>query len=64
MHRADSEHEDVGAAHQAAGVFVVDRALRCADERGQLPNFVAVSFYDIGDAMGAVDELNSLDRGG
>jgi hypothetical protein len=40
--------------------FIVERARRCADERGRLPNFVAVSFYDIGDVIGAVDELNGL----
>ena len=40
--------------------FIVERARRCADERGKMPNFIAVSFYDIGDVLGAVDELNGL----
>ena len=40
--------------------FIVDRARRCAEQRGRLPNFIAVSFYGIGDVMGAVDELNGV----
>jgi len=40
--------------------FIVERARRCAGERGTLPNFVAVSFYGIGDVLGAVDELNGV----
>ena len=42
--------------------FIVERAHRCARERGALPNFVAVSFYGIGDVLGAVDELNGVGR--
>jgi hypothetical protein len=42
--------------------FIVERARRCATERGAIPNFVAVSFYGIGDVLGAVDELNGLSR--
>ena len=38
----------------------MERARRCADDRGQMPNFIAVSFYGIGDVLGAVDELNGL----
>jgi hypothetical protein len=41
--------------------FIVERARRCAQVRGQLPNFVAVSFYGIGDVLGAVDELNGVE---
>ena len=48
------------AAIVNARSFIVDRARRCARERGQLPNFIAVSFYGIGDVMGAVDELNGV----
>jgi hypothetical protein len=40
--------------------FIVDRARECAAERGQLPNFIAVNFFNIGDLMGAVDELNGV----
>ncbi len=40
--------------------FLVARARECAEQRGQVPNFLAVNFYGIGDLMGAVDELNGL----
>lgn len=43
-------------AHDA----VVDRARRCERERGQLPNFVAVDFYGIGEVVEAVDTLNGV----
>jgi hypothetical protein len=33
---------------------------RCERERGQLPNFVAVNFYDKGDLFPVVDELNGI----
>ncbi|GIU88365.1 MAG: hypothetical protein KatS3mg009_2880 [Acidimicrobiia bacterium] len=39
---------------------VVERARRCAAERGRLPNLVAVDFFTIGDVRGAVDVLNGL----
>lgn len=35
------------------------RARQCQDERGHLPNFVAVNFYDSGDLFQVVDALNS-----
>lgn len=38
--------------------FLLDRARRCASERGQLPNFVAVNFSDQGDLFAVVNELN------
>ena len=34
---------------------------RCRQERGMLPNFVAVNFYDEGDLFPAVDRLNGVD---
>ncbi len=40
--------------------FIVDRARACEAERGQLPNFVAVDFYGIGDVIGAIDTLNGV----
>jgi hypothetical protein len=40
--------------------FIVERARRCARERGQLPDFVAVDFYGIGDTIAAVDTLNGV----
>jgi hypothetical protein len=33
---------------------------RCRRERGMLPNFVAVNYFDQGDLFGAVDELNGV----
>ena len=33
---------------------------RCRDQRGRLPNFVAVDFYDLGDLFRVVDELNGF----
>ena len=35
-----------------------ERAQRCHDERGLLPNLVAVDFYERGDLFGVVDTLN------
>ncbi len=40
--------------------FIVERAQRCAAERGKLPNFIAVDFFSLGDVIGAVDELNGV----
>lgn len=37
---------------------IVDRARRCRDEGGRLPNIVAVNFSDEGDVRAAVDRLN------
>jgi len=36
------------------------RAKQCQAEGGQLPNFIAVNFYDIGDLFKVVDEMNGL----
>ncbi|MBM3659181.1 MAG: hypothetical protein FJW95_06715 [Actinobacteria bacterium] len=36
-----------------------DRAFRCMEERGLLPNLVAVDFYERGDLFGVVDALNA-----
>lgn len=40
--------------------FLVDRARRCEAERGMLPNYLAVDFYNLGDVVGAADELNGV----
>ncbi|MGY4642321.1 hypothetical protein [Cellulomonas sp. URHB0016] len=37
------------------------RVERCRAERGQMPSFVAVDFYDRGDLFAVVDRLNGLD---
>lgn len=42
----------------AAG-FVLDRARRCAAERGRPVNFIAVDYANLGDAKTAVDILNT-----
>jgi hypothetical protein len=36
------------------------RVEQCQDERGMLPNFVGVNFYDIGDVGAVVDDLNGV----
>jgi hypothetical protein len=33
---------------------------RCESERGQLPNFVAVNFYDLGDLFSVINTLNGF----
>lgn len=40
--------------------YLLDRARQCAEERGQLPNFLAVNFYLNGDVFDVVDELNGV----
>lgn len=40
--------------------FLVDRARQCQTETGKLPNFVTLDFYDMGDLMETVDQLNGL----
>jgi hypothetical protein len=39
------------------------RARECAEARGQLPNFVTVDFYEEGDVLKVVDQLNGVDTG-
>jgi hypothetical protein len=39
---------------------LVSRLEQCEAERGHLPNFVAVDFYDQGDLLDVVDTLNGL----
>ncbi len=43
--------------------FLLARARQCHAERGRLPNFVAVNFYDRGDLFAVVDTLNGFVRG-
>lgn len=38
----------------------IDRANQCEEESGDFANFVAVDFYDIGDLLEVVDELNGF----
>lgn len=39
---------------------LLPRVERCQQERGMLPNFVAVDYYDRGDLLGVVDTLNGF----
>jgi hypothetical protein len=39
---------------------LLPRLEQCQEERGQLPNFVAVDYYDRGDLFAVVDELNGV----
>ena len=39
------------------------RVQQCQAERGQIPNFVAVNYYNLGDVFGVVDRLNGLGGG-
>ena len=41
-----------------AGEVLGERVERCGEARGQRPNLVAVDFYDEGDLLDVVDELN------
>ncbi len=44
--------------------FLLNRARQCAEERGHIPNFVAVNFYLAGDVVDVVNELNGVADGG
>lgn len=39
--------------------FLSDRVHRCAEDAGRLPNVIAVDFYEIGDLLTTVNELNA-----
>lgn len=43
-----------------ANPFLVERARTCMTARNHLPNFVTVDFFDVGDVMSAVAQLNAL----
>jgi hypothetical protein len=40
--------------------YLLERAQRCAEERGQIPNLVGINFYLNGDVFEVVDELNGV----
>lgn len=58
IHRAAPDRADATLVNTRQQI--VDRARACASERGRLPNFVAVNFFNIGDVIGAVDQLNGV----
>jgi endonuclease YncB( thermonuclease family) len=39
---------------------LLPRAVQCEQERGQIPNFVAVNYVADGDTFAVVDELNGV----
>jgi hypothetical protein len=39
--------------------YFIDRANQCMAEKGKLPNFLTVDFYDVGDVFDTKDELNA-----
>ena len=41
--------------------FLLGRAQRCEEERGHLPNIIAVDFYRTGELFKVVKHLNGLD---
>jgi hypothetical protein len=48
------------AAAVNAHEVLLERAQKCADERGRQPNIVAVDFYGMGDLFDVVRELNGV----
>jgi hypothetical protein len=43
-----------------AAAVLLPELRRCESERGQLPNFVAVNYYDQGDLFSVIDTLNGV----
>lgn len=43
--------------------FLFNRGVQCFQSLGKIPNFIAVDFYDQGETMRAVNELNALRLG-
>jgi hypothetical protein len=56
----DKSAEVTNAERVNASDVLLARARECERERGLLPNYVAVDFYDRGDLFDVVDELNGL----
>ncbi len=49
-----------GAQKANAAEVLGERVQQCRDERGQIPNFVAVNWYNQGQLLEVVDELNGF----
>ena len=58
LNRADKRVSDSATVN--AWNVLWPRVHECEKERGLLPNFVAVNFYDLGDLMKVVDKLNGF----
>ena len=43
-----------------ASDVLLPRAQQCQEERGSIPNFVAVNYVALGDVYDVVDELNGV----
>lgn len=55
---ARAEPSRTDAREVNAYAFLLSRARQCAAQRGRIPNFIAVNFYDQGDLLSVVDALN------
>jgi hypothetical protein len=58
--RQNSPPDRVTAVRVNTHDVVVERARACQRERGLMPNYIAVDFYNLGDLTGAVDTLNGV----
>jgi len=43
-----------------ANPFFITRALNCQNQTNKFPNFVTVDYYELGDGLAVVDQLNGL----
>ena len=43
-----------------ANPFFITRALDCQNQANKLPNFVTVDYYELGDGLAVVDQINGL----
>ncbi len=41
--------------------FLLSRAQQCAEQRGRVPNLILTDYYDRGNVIGAVDNLNGVE---
>lgn len=54
---------DIRAAREAnQREVLMARVEKCRNQRGRVPTMIAVDFYDQGDLLGVVDELNGVER--
>ena len=40
--------------------FFINRALNCQNQTNKFPNFVTIDYYELGDGLAVVDQLNSV----
>ena len=63
FHRSRRLTAPISAPHLAEQVnhnpFLAQQVADCAAEHGRIPNFVTVDFYDIGDVLSVVEDLNA-----